>query len=173
MIKGLIAKLVYRIYVKGRFLDQEKEYEEIRKKYKLHDDFRFNGEHIQFYGDGEIIVGAGCYIGEFSTIQALPNCKVIIGKGCSISHNVRMYTQSAVADQDFSKLPLKVKTGDIIIGDYVWIGANVFINPGVTVGDNSVVGANSVVVKDVEPFSIIGGVPAKFIRYKEIPGESE
>ena len=53
----------------------------------------------------------------------------------------------------------------------MWIGANVFITPGVTVDDNSIIGANSVVTKDVEPFSIVGGAPAKLIRIKNISNE--
>lgn len=84
-----------------------------------------------------------------------------------ISHNVRMYTSSAIADQDFSFLPLKEKKGNIIIGNNVWIGANVFINPGIIIGDNSVIGANSVVTKDIPNNSIFGGCPAKLIRFKK------
>ena len=55
---------------------------------------------------------------------------------------------------------------NIIIGDYVWIGANVFINGGIEVGENSIIGANSVVTHNVSPNSIVGGVPAKLIRKK-------
>jgi len=77
-----------------------------------------------------------------------------------------MYSSSAVADQDFSKNSIEIKYGNVIISDYVWIGANVFISPGVKIGNNSVIGANSVVTKDVEKFSIMGGVPAKLIRFK-------
>ena len=152
----------------GQHIDQDNQYDGFRKKYTISPGFRFNGDHIYFYGEGQICIGDNSYIGELSTILAYDNCKVIIGKGCSISHNVRMYTQSSIADQDFSNLPLKSKMGDIIIGNYVWIGANVFINPGIKIGDNSIIGANSVVSNDVEPFSIVGGVPARLIRYKKI-----
>ena len=58
------------------------------------------------------------------------------------------------------------KKGNVIIEDFVWIGANVFINPGVTIGKNSIVGANSVVVRDLPPNGIYGGVPAKLIKLK-------
>ena len=56
--------------------------------------------------------------------------------------------------------------GDVIIGNDVWIGANVTILSGVTVGDGAVIGINSLVVKNVEPYSIVGGNPAKFIKYR-------
>ena len=57
----------------------------------------------------------------------------------------------------------------IIIGNDVWIGARVIILPGVHVGDGSVIGAGSVVTKDVEPYSVVAGNPAKWIRKR---GES-
>jgi acetyltransferase-like isoleucine patch superfamily enzyme len=56
--------------------------------------------------------------------------------------------------------------GDVIIGNDVWIGDFVTIMSGVTIGDGAVIANNSHVVKDVEPYSIVGGNPAKFIRYR-------
>lgn len=54
----------------------------------------------------------------------------------------------------------------VVIGDDVWIGARVIILPGVHVGDGAVIGAGSVVTKDVAPYSIVGGNPAKLIRMR-------
>jgi acetyltransferase-like isoleucine patch superfamily enzyme len=54
--------------------------------------------------------------------------------------------------------------GDVNIGNDVWIGSNVTIMSGVTIGDGSILSANSHVVKDVEPYSIVGGNPAKLIK---------
>ena len=51
------------------------------------------------------------------------------------------------------------------MGNYVWIGDHVFIKHGVTIGDYAIIGANSVVITDVQPFEIVGGVPAKHIRF--------
>lgn len=59
------------------------------------------------------------------------------------------------------------KCGNIIIGDGVWIGTNVVISPGVKIGNNCIIGANTMVTKDVPDFAIVGGVPAKLIRYKK------
>lgn len=54
--------------------------------------------------------------------------------------------------------------GDVIIGDRVWIAYRAIILPGVTIGEGAIVGAGSVVTKDVEPYSIVGGNPARFIK---------
>ena len=59
----------------------------------------------------------------------------------------------------------------MVIGNDVWIGANVSILPGVYIGDGAVIAAGAVVTKDVEPYAIVGGVPAKVIRYRFSPKE--
>lgn len=137
-----------------------------RANFAVHPMFKFNGHGIQLYGNGRISLGENSYIGELSTLQAYDGSHISIGKYCQISHNVRFYTQSALPDSDFSVRPVPGKQGDILVGDYCWIGANAFINPGITIGDNSVIGANSVVTKNIPANEIWGGVPAKFIRKK-------
>jgi len=61
--------------------------------------------------------------------------------------------------------------GDIIIGNDVWIGAKSTIMSGVTIGDGSVVAAGSIVTKDVAPYSVVGGNPAKHIKYRFSTGQ--
>lgn len=56
--------------------------------------------------------------------------------------------------------------GDVVIGNDVWIGLNAIIMPGVKIGDGAVIGAGSVVTKNVEDYEIVGGNPAKHIRYR-------
>ncbi len=147
---------------------EEYRYEIFRQVYEIDPSFRFGGNNILLYGLGRIVLGANSYMGNLSTIASDEGCLVQIGRGCPISHNVRIYTQSYAADQDFS-LTRNTTRSDVIIQDNVWIGANVFINPGVTIGQNSIVGANSIVTHDVEPGSIVGGVPAHLIRMKRLP----
>ncbi len=162
---SLIYKLLYNI----SNYHQNLRYKIYRNNYSISDDFRFNGKDIFFYGKGYLKIENNSYIGSLSTIQLHENCSVTIGQGCSISHNVRIYTTTKDPDFDFSdKNNIPIKTGDVLIGKNVWIGANVFINPGIKIGDNSVIGANSVVTKNVEPFGIYGGVPAKLLRMKDI-----
>ena len=66
-----------------------------------------------------------------------------------------------------AKRPLErniVSKGEVNIGDNVWIGDKVTILPGVHIGDWAVIGANAVVVKDVRPYTVVGGNPAKIIK---------
>nr|WP_278850195.1 CatB-related O-acetyltransferase [Thomasclavelia spiroformis] len=63
--------------------------------------------------------------------------------------------------EHLSQLPFK---GDIVIGNDVWIGKESVIMPGVKIGDGAIIGAYSVVTKDVEPYSVVGGNPAKLIK---------
>ena len=86
---------------------------------------------------------------------------IFIGNGSLIGHNCVM----ATINHD----PSPEKRGSmtfkpIHIGKNVWLGANVTITPGVTIGDGAIVAAGAVVTKDVAPRTIVGGVPAKFIK---------
>ena len=59
-----------------------------------------------------------------------------------------------------------VKQPQTIIGNDVWIGENVFVRAGVNIGDGAVIGAHAVITKDVPPYAIVAGVPAKVLRYR-------
>ena len=163
----MFRRILASIYGRFRTAYYEHRYDHFRKKYKITSNFKFSGTDIRIYGNGKIETGNDSYIGSYSTIQLSEGTKVAIGDKCQISHNVRMYTSTDTADQDFLAGDRKTKSGDIIIGNGVWIGANAFINPGVNIGDNAVVGANSVVTKDIPANAIFGGVPAQLIRYKK------
>lgn len=167
-MKKIIARILGYIYGSMRSAYYNRRYEEYRKMYQIDENFGFNGTDIRIYGEGKLEVGSSSYLGSNTTIQLHKGNKVIIGSNCSISHNVRLYTSSVLVDQDFCLQTLEEKTGNIEIGNGVWIGANVFINPGIKIGNNVVIGANSVVTKDVQDYAVVGGVPAKEIRKKTI-----
>jgi maltose O-acetyltransferase len=121
------------------------------------------------YGEGEIKIAENSYVGRYSLIQVSYGQEVRIGKNCSIGPFFKIWTQTSEVDSDFNLVhQIKSKVGNVIIKDAVWIGANVLISPGVTVGSNAVIGANSVVTKDVPGNAIVGGIPAKTIKFKTI-----
>lgn len=61
------------------------------------------------------------------------------------------------------------KGGDVVIGNHVWIAYRAVILPGITIGDGAVVGAGSVVTKDVEPYTVVAGNPARVIKKRDNP----
>jgi len=105
--------------------------------------------------------------------------KLIIGKFCQIATGVRFIMNgSNHAMNGFSTYPFKVSgqiwaekdpmqvvsKGDTVVGNDVWIGNCATIMQGLKIGDGAIIGTNSLVTKDVEPYTIVGGNPAKEIR---------
>jgi len=146
-------------------------------------------EGSNYFGDGTVFtsseLGFGSYISEFSYFQ-----KTKIGRYTSIGPNVRCvfgkhpshtfvsthpsffstrkqvgfsYTDTQLF-QEFADPVIPNTDFTIAIGNDVWIGANVAILDGVTIGDGAIIAANALVNKDIEPYSIYGGVPAKHIK---------
>ncbi|MDA8213166.1 MAG: acyltransferase [Clostridia bacterium] len=165
-VKLQIVQSTYKLFRELKAFDQVYRYNTYRKQYDIAPTFRFVAEETYLYGDGKISLGANSYIGRYSSIQAVEGCRVEIGKNCRISHFVKIYTMNTEADQDFSAPELVKRKGDVIIGDYCWIGAGALIREGVTIGDNCVIGANSVVTQDVPSYSIVAGNPAKIVKKK-------
>lgn len=102
------------------------------------------------------------------------NEKLIIGNFVSIASGVKFILGGNHGGDTISTFPFKVKylgkkneawsKGAIIIEDDVWIGTNSLILSGVRVGKGSIIAAGSVITKDVEPYSVVGGNPAKLIK---------
>lgn len=123
---------------------------------------------------GAVFVGFGSYINS-GVIRSYAQ----IGRYCSIGrgvalgmghHNLEGFSTSPFFESFFPPTTLKLAQAEpkrrIVIGNDCWIGDGVKILSGITVGDGSIIAAGAVVVKDVEPYSIVGGVPAKHIRYR-------
>ena len=124
-------------------------------------------EKVHFNYPQNISIGNNSYVnGGF--LQAGINSRIIIGNNCLISYNVFIRTDS---HKYLDKNTLIRQQGnwqeDIVIEDDVWIGAGAIIaRGGVVIGKGAVVGAGAVVTKDVPPYAIVGGVPAKIIKYR-------
>ncbi len=108
--------------------------------------------------------------------------KLIIGKYCSIACGAKfMFTSGNHTQKSLSTYPFPIfmaewdlpfseitsawdNRGDIVIGNDVWIGYEAVVMQGVHIGDGAIIGTRALVTKDVEPYTIVGGVPAKPIR---------
>lgn len=125
---------------------------------KVDDSFRMFPPFYTDFGKNitigrDVFINSGCHFQDQGGIT--------IGDGSLIGHNVVL----ATINHDLS--PLNNRENHykpIVIEDHVWVGSNATILQGVTVGRWSVVAAGAVVTKDVPPFTVVGGVPAKVIR---------
>jgi putative colanic acid biosynthesis acetyltransferase WcaF len=100
------------------------------------------GPRVFLYNKEPIIIGDDCVISQDSVI-------------CTASHNI-------------ASLMLPVKNKPITIANNVWVASYAFIGPGVTIGEGAVVGACACVFNNVEPWTVVGGNPAKFIKKRII-----
>ena len=118
-----------------------------------------------FYCDygTNIEFGQNCYLNHNCVF--LDACKISIGSNVFFAPGVQLYTATHPTD------PIQRRTKEfgkpIRIGNDVWIGGAAVICPGVTIGDGVTVGAGSVVTKDVEPYVVVAGNPAKIIKRLE------
>jgi acetyltransferase-like isoleucine patch superfamily enzyme len=108
-------------------------------------------------------IGSGCQINEYVFIQGAD-----IGNHVMIAPHVSILNSTHTFDLPnvpMVKQPIKVGINPVVCDD-VWLGRGAIVFPGVVVGRGAIVGAGAVVNKDVSPYSIVGGVPAKFIKMR-------
>jgi maltose O-acetyltransferase len=135
-----------------------------RKRYAIHADAALGDLHIT---GKRVAIGKGSYYNS-GYISAGNEAEVKIGTWCAIGYNVSIV--AATHDVDFPTGPESNRpmlSGNITIGDGVWIGNNVVVLPGCSIGNYAVIGANSVVNSNIPDFAIAAGIPARVIRSKD------
>lgn len=122
--------------------------------------------------------GRGTYDAGATVHHYTVNAGLRIGRYCSFAGDVEILlggnhrhdwvtTYPFSAYPRYEHLPKSASTrGDIVIGNDVWVGRGAMILSGVTIGDGAVIAARAVIARDVEPYAIVGGNPAKFIRHR-------
>lgn len=118
---------------------------------------------LRAWGDG-IRMGAYCTLNQYSMIQG----SVTLGDGVRIgAHSLFVGTEHIKIRTDIPIYQQGVEWKGITVGSDVYIGSNVTVLDGVTIGEGCVLAAGAVVNKDVPPYSIVGGVPAKLIKERK------
>jgi len=125
------------------------------------------GKNVVFHfrteirGIHHLKIGAGTIIGDNALLAAQRG--LTIGENVNLSSNVSIYSgEHDHRDPFFRSTP--EKTRPVTIGDRVWVGSNVIILTGVNIGEGAVCCAGCVVTKDVEPFAVVAGVPARKVN---------
>ncbi len=151
--------------------------------------FLGRGLQIQIGKRGRVRFGRFVWIGDGTKIrchegEVIIGDKTVLGQECTISayQHVRIGEQCVIADRamfiDFDHGMVDVERTireqgiykrDVNVGSNVWIGYGACILRGVQVGDNAVIGTNAVVTADVPANAVVGGIPAKVIRMREVP----
>ncbi|EDT25054.1 acyltransferase [Clostridium perfringens] len=150
------------------------DYFRIKKQRKLYKRMKSVGKNVyispgyQISSIHNIEIGNNVWIGR--------NCMMggegglIIEDGTIISHNIEIWTQNhRYQDKNLESIPYDsnfIKKA-VHICENVWIGSKVIILPGVTIGEGSVIGAGAIITKDVPPCAVVGGNPAKVVKYRD------
>jgi acetyltransferase-like isoleucine patch superfamily enzyme len=112
----------------------------------------------EFYSPQTITVGDWTTIGDTAFLDGRSGLQ--IGDCVNLGSHVSIYTrQHDPDDPDFAEVG-----GPVTVGSYAWLASHCIVLPGVTIGEGAVVAAGAVVAKDVAPYTMVGGVPAKYIR---------
>ena len=189
LIKGLIRKTAgkitdwsckaYSICDSGTYFTMSAavgNYPRDKSKVKIGKDSLIEGKLVVLKYGGEIIVGDNVYIGLNSNIWS--GEQVLIGNNILISHNVNIIDTNSheidhieraerfrsIVKYGQPKDKASIITSKITIGDYVWISFGATVLKGVSIGEGAIIAANAVVTKDVAPFTMVAGNPAKVVK---------
>jgi acetyltransferase-like isoleucine patch superfamily enzyme len=158
-IRQILHGIWRRIF--GPFLPDLKEYKDLRAQYP------------------QYTIGVGSYADSLDVHTWGDDAKLVIGRYCSFASDVQIFLGGEHRTDWVTTYPFSVKwpagaglrghprtKGDVIIGSDVWIALEAIITSGVEIGHGAVVGARSVVTRNVPPYAIVAGNPARLIRYR-------
>jgi len=127
-----------------------------------------NRTRLLFYELTNVPIGEGTVINSNVVLYDEYRGLVAFGQRAAVSTGVTIVASSGPNNSQLAALPYVRRklavTAPVSIGDDVWLGANATILPGVSVGDSAIVGAGAVVSSDVEPRTVVAGVPARVVR---------
>lgn len=150
--------------------------------FRLTPRYGFNGWRVILLRLFGARIGKGCKINPLAKIWAPWN--LTLGDLVAFAEGVDCYNVSPItigtkvtvsqraflctASHDIKTLKRELKHSPIVIEDHVWVCAEAFVGPGVSIGEGSVIGARTLLLRNVEPYSVMSGNPAKLIKKREI-----
>lgn len=122
------------------------------------------GRGVRIYSSARIWAPWNLVMGDFSVLGDRVDCYSVARVEIGAHSIVSQYSFLCTATHDADQPHFPLVTSPIRIGERAWVAADVFVGPGVTVGEGAVVGARSSVFKSVEPWTVVGGTPARVMR---------
>ncbi|WP_223158139.1 DapH/DapD/GlmU-related protein [Thermomonas carbonis] len=110
-------------------------------------------------------IGPGAAIGAHAWIYSLG--PIQIGARATVSHRAHL----CAGTHDYTDPALPLRRIGLTIGADAWVCSDAFVGPGVTVGEGAVVGAGAVATRDVDPWTVVAGNPARFVKHRELKQE--
>lgn len=126
------------------------------------------GKNSHVYSSAKVYYPANLIMGDNTCLASDVDCynvaPIVLEDNVTVSQGAYLCT----ASHDITDVLNPLITAPIVLKDQSWIGAKAFVGMGVTIGQGAVVGATASVYKDVEPWTVVGGNPAKFLKKREI-----
>ena len=120
------------------------------------------------YSSAKVYYPANLVMDEYACLASKVDCYnvdlITIGRGATVSQGAYLCT----ASHDIYSKEHTLITAPLVVGSHAWVAAEAFIGMGVTIGEGAVVGAKAAVFKDVEPWTVVGGNPAKVLKKRII-----
>ncbi len=130
---------------------------DVNSSFECYDDFKlYQGASIYVGSKAKLVINGFGFMNTNSTLNCFEHIE--LGNDVAIADNV------TISDSDNHSVDGQKVTAPIFIKDHVWIGKNAIVLKGVTIGEGAVVAAGAVVTKDVPPYTVVAGVPAKVIK---------
>jgi len=122
---------------------------------------------VKFTNPQNISIGGHCHINHLGCLQASSNATITIGDDLRMGPGTMIYSSNHGIRKGTLIRTQESTEKDVRIGNDVWLGSNVVVTAGVTIGDGAIIAAGAVVIKDIPPYTIAAGIPAKPIRCRD------